>query len=85
MDTFLKIQGTPGGINVADANMLTVPGAERLCHFLAGIANGTRVPASFGVDISEIVGMLAEMPGRQPEDGDDQTVMTVVSFPASTS
>lgn len=85
LDAYLKTQGAPAGINVADANMITVPGAERLCHFLTDIANGTRAPASFGVDVAEIAGMLAEIPAREPEDDDDQTVMTVVSFPASTA
>lgn len=85
LDIHLRTQGSPSSINVADASMLAVPGADRLCHFLAGVADGSLSLESFGVDASEIGAVLAELPTLEPEDPDDQGRLTVIFLAGSSS
>jgi hypothetical protein len=44
--------------------MDVIVGGHRLCHFLAGIAEGAIDPAQVGMDPQVMSGMLADMPFR---------------------
>jgi hypothetical protein len=77
----LKTQKSPLVQSCADADLAAIPNADRLCHFLIDLTDGSRPADDITVDSEYLPALLSDWPSlTEVTDSDDDSEATSLQF-----